>query len=178
MKYVWHAGRDEVRSPTHQNHVPRVGQVQDFLGRPLVLENASTYVTFRSDEFAEWDFIGELVKRSGCELLLDVNNVYVSSVNHGFAPRRFIDAIPAAAVRQIHLAGHEDNGDHIIDTHDHPIVDPVWDLYAYTLQRIGWVPTMIERDDNIPPLGELLAELARVRAIAGEAMTGETRKAA
>ena len=148
--------------------VARVGQVQDFLGRPLVLENASTYVTFRSDEFAEWDFIGELVKRSGCELLLDVNNIYVSSVNHGFAPRIFIDAIPAAAVRQIHLAGHEDHGDHIIDTHDHPIVDPVWDLYAYTLARIGWVPTMIERDDHIPPLAELIAELDRARRIAAE----------
>lgn len=146
----------------------RVEQVQDFLGRPLVLENASTYVTFRSDEFAEWDFIAEMVKHSGCELLLDVNNVYVSSVNHGFAPRSFIDAIPAAAVRQIHLAGHEDNGDHIIDTHDHPIVDPVWDLYAYTLQRIGWVPTMIERDDNIPPLAELIAELDQARQIAVE----------
>lgn len=151
--------------------VARVGKVQDFLGRPLVLENASTYVTFRSDQFAEWDFIGELVKRSGCELLLDVNNVYVSSVNHGFAPRAFIDAIPAAAVRQIHLAGHEDNGDHIIDTHDHPIVDPVWDLYAYTLARIGWVPTMIERDDNIPPLDELVAELDRARRIAAEVCT-------
>lgn len=146
----------------------RIGEVQDFLGRPLVLENASTYVSFRSDEFTEWDFIAELVQRSGCELLLDVNNVYVSSVNHGFAPRRFIDAIPAAAVRQIHLAGHEDNGDHIIDTHDHPIVDPVWDLYAYTLRRIGWVPTMIERDDHIPPLAELVAELDRARRIAAE----------
>ena len=151
--------------------VARVAQVQDFLGRPLVLENASTYVTFRSDELTEWNFIAELVKRSGCELLLDVNNVHVSSVNHGFAPRTFIDAIPAAAVRQIHLAGHEDNGDYIIDTHDHPIVDPVWDLYAYTLQRIGMVPTMIERDDHIPPLAELVAELDQARRIAAEACT-------
>lgn len=148
--------------------VARVAQVQDFLGRPLVLENASTYVTFRSDELTEWDFIAELVKRSGCELLLDVNNVHVSSVNHGFAPRTFIDAIPAAAVRQIHLAGHEDHGDYIIDTHDHPIVDPVWDLYAYALQRIGMVPTMIERDDHIPPLAELVAELDQARRIAAD----------
>jgi uncharacterized protein (UPF0276 family) len=157
--------------------VEKVGQVQDFLGRPLVLENASTYVTFHSDEFTEWDFIGELVKRSGCELLLDVNNVYVSSVNHGFAPRSFIDAIPAAAVRQIHLAGHEDNGDHIIDTHDHPIVDPVWGLYAYTLQRIGWVPTMIERDDDIPPLGELVAELDQARRIAAAVLEPQSEVA-
>jgi len=146
--------------------VARVGQVQDFLGRPLVLENASTYVSFHCDELTEWDFIRELVKRSGCELLLDVNNVYVSSVNHGFAPRDYIDAVPAEAVRQIHLAGHEDHGDYIIDTHDHAIVDPVWDLYAYTLRRIGWVPTMIERDDHIPPLAELVAELDQARRIA------------
>lgn len=148
--------------------VARVGKVQDFLGRPLVLENASTYVSFQCDELAEWDFVGELVKRSGCELLLDVNNVYVSSVNHGFAPHDYIDAIPADAVRQIHLAGHEDHGDYIIDTHDHPIVDPVWDLYAYVLSRIGWVPTMIERDDHIPPLAELVVELDRARRIAAE----------
>jgi len=149
--------------------VARVGQVQDFLGRPLVLENASTYVSFHCDELTEWDFIRELVKRSGCELLLDVNNVYVSSVNHGFAPRDYIDAVPAEAVRQIHLAGHEDHGDYIIDTHDHAIVDPVWDLYAYTLRRIGWVPTMIERDDHIPPLAELVAELDQARRIAAAA---------
>jgi uncharacterized protein (UPF0276 family) len=99
-------------------------------------------------------------------LLLDVNNVYVSSVNHGFVARTFIDAMPAASVRQIHLAGHEDHGSYIIDTHDHPIVDPVWDLYAYTLERIGFVPTMIERDDNIPPLPELIQELDLARAIA------------
>jgi uncharacterized protein (UPF0276 family) len=146
--------------------VARVGQVQDFLGRPLVLENPSTYVSFQCDELVEWEFVGELVRRSGCELLLDVNNVYVSSVNHGFAPRDYIDAVPGAAVRQIHLAGHEDHGDYIIDTHDHAIVDPVWDLYAYTLQRIGWVPTMIERDDDIPPLAELIEELDEARRIA------------
>jgi uncharacterized protein (UPF0276 family) len=153
--------------------VARVGQVQDFLDRPLVLENASTYVSFPCDEFAEWDFVGELVQRSGCELLLDVNNVYVSSVNHGFAPRDYIDAVPAAAVRQIHLAGHEDHGDYIIDTHDHAIVDLVWDLYAYTLRRIGWVPTMIERDDHIPPLAELVAELDQARRIAAAACMPE-----
>ena len=103
---------------------------------------------------------------SGCELLLDVNNVYVSSVNHGFDPHTFIDAMPAASVRQIHLAGHEDHGSYLIDTHDHPVVDPVWDLYAYTLERCGWVPTMIERDDHIPPLAELVCELDQARRIA------------
>jgi uncharacterized protein (UPF0276 family) len=144
----------------------QIAQVQEFLGRPLVVENPSSYVQFQQDEMTEWDFMREMVATSGCELLLDVNNVYVSSVNHGFDAHTFIDAMPAKSVRQIHLAGHEDHGSYIIDTHDHPIVDPVWDLYAYTLQRIGFVPTMIERDDHIPPLPELLQELDQARHIA------------
>ena len=144
----------------------RVDQVQSFLGRTLVLENVSSYVKFTADEMSEWEFIASLLKRSGCELLLDVNNVYVSSVNHGFDARRYIDALPAAQIRQIHLAGHEDHGDYIIDTHDHAVSEPVWQLYEYTVGRVGLVPTMIERDDHIPPLDELLAELdvARARA--------------
>ena len=115
---------------TLRNLTPRGGQVQDLLGCPFLLENVSSYVSYRADEMREWEFIGELVARTGCQLLLDVNNIYVSSVNHGFDPQVFIDAVPAAAVRQIHLAGHEDHGDYIIDTHDHPICDAVWDLYA------------------------------------------------
>ena len=144
----------------------RVDEVQSFLGRTLVLENVSSYVKFTADEMSEWEFIASLLKRSGCELLLDVNNVYVSSVNHGFDARRYIDALPAAQIRQIHLAGHEDHGDYIIDTHDHAVSEPVWQLYEYTVGRVGLVPTMIERDDHIPPLDELLAELdvARARA--------------
>ena len=149
---------------------PRVAQVQDFLGRPLLLENVSSYVSFRASEMSEWDFINELVTRSGCELLLDVNNVYVSSVNHGFDPRHFIDAMPIAAVRQIHLAGHEDHGDYIIDTHDHPVCDAVWDLYAHAVTRFGAVPTMIERDDHIPALPELIAELDAARQVAERAL--------
>ena len=149
---------------------PRVAQVQDFLGRPLLLENVSSYVSFRASEMSEWDFINELVTRSGCELLLDVNNVYVSSVNHGFDPRQFIDAMPIAAVRQIHLAGHEDHGDYIIDTHDHPVCDAVWDLYAHAVTRFGAVPTMIERDDHIPALPELIAELDAARQVAERAL--------
>ena len=148
----------------------QIAQVQDFLGQALVVENPSSYVQFRQDEMSEWDFIREMVARSGCALLLDVNNVYVSSVNHGFDAHHYIDAMPAASVRQIHLAGHEDHGSYIIDTHDHPIVDPVWDLYAYTLQRIGFVPTMIERDDQIPPLPTLVAELDQARRVAAAAL--------
>lgn len=151
--------------------VPRIAQVQDILGRPLVLENVSSYVSYADDEMSEWAFIAELVRRSGCQLLLDVNNVYVSARNHGFEARSFIDAMPAASVVQIHLAGHEDHGDLVIDTHDHPIRDEVFDLYEYTIRRLGARPTMIERDDRIPPLAELLDELGRVRRVAERALS-------
>jgi hypothetical protein len=157
--------------------VPRVQQVQEMLGQPLVLENVSSYVRYGADEMSEWEFIAELVRRSGCALLLDVNNVHVSSVNHGFVARTFIDALPAAAIRQIHLAGHEDHGAYLIDTHDQPVCDAVWELYAETISRLGPVPTMIERDDHIPPLELLLAELDTARRVAGAA-TGDTRCAA
>lgn len=160
-----------------QHLTNRIAQVQEYLGQQIVLENASTYVQFRGDEMPEWEFVAELAKRSGCGLLLDVNNVYVSAVNHGFDPRRYIDAIPAKFVKQIHLAGHEDHGDYIIDTHDHPIVDAVFDLYRYTLEQIGWVPTMVERDDNIPALAELLAELDQVKAIASQVLRPQERLA-
>lgn len=150
--------------------VQRVQQVQELLGRRLLLENVSSYVSFAGDEMSEWEFIAELVRRADCELLLDVNNVYVSSVNHGFDATTFIDAMPPERVRQIHLAGHEDHGDHLIDTHDHPVCEAVWQLYAHTVQRLGAVPTMIERDDHIPPLPELLAELDMARAVQAQAL--------
>jgi uncharacterized protein len=145
--------------------VPRIQQVQDALQRRLVLENVSSYVSFAGDEMNEWQFIAELLRRADCELLLDVNNVYVSSVNHGFDAHAFIDAMPRERVRQIHLAGHEDHGSYLIDTHDHPVCEAVWDLYAYTTQRLGAVPAMIERDDHIPVLDELVAELDRARQV-------------
>jgi uncharacterized protein len=149
----------------------RIQQVQERLKQPLVLENVSSYVQFAADEMGEAEFIATLVRESGCRLLLDVNNVYVSHRNHGFDAHAFIDALPADAVVQIHLAGHEDQGDLVIDTHDHPIRDEVFALYAYTVQRLGFKPTMIERDDHIPPLPELLDELDRVRAVAGPVAT-------
>jgi uncharacterized protein len=148
----------------------RVMQVQETLGRRILLENVSSYVAFAGDEMHEWEFIAELARRADCELLLDVNNVYVSSVNHGFDAHAFIDAMPRERVRQIHLAGHEDHGDHLIDTHDHPVCDAVWALYAYTTRRLGPVPAMIERDDHIPPLADLLAELDHARAVQREAL--------
>lgn len=144
----------------------RIHQVQDFLGQAFVVENVSSYVTFKESEMSEWAFLAELVKRTGCKLLLDVNNVYVSSFNHEFDPREYIDALPLDCVQQIHLAGHENNGTHIIDTHDHPVIDQVWDLYAHTLKRFGPIATMIERDDHIPPFEELVAELDHARQIA------------
>ncbi len=153
--------------------VTRVQQVQDRLGRRLLLENVSSYVSFQADEMSEWEFVAQLAQRADCELLLDVNNVYVSSRNHGFDAHAYIDAMPRERVRQIHLAGHEDHGTHCVDTHDHPICDSVWALYAYTVRRLGAVPTMIERDDHIPPLAELLAELDQARAVQASALALE-----
>lgn len=144
----------------------RVMRVQDFLGRRLVVENASTYVTFRESEMSEWDFLGELTRRADCQLLLDVNNVFVSGFNHGFDPDAFIDAIPVERVVQFHMAGHTDNGTHRIDTHDQPVCEDVFALYERARRRFGLVSTMIERDDNFPPFDELLAELERLRQIA------------
>jgi uncharacterized protein (UPF0276 family) len=148
-----------------QHLTPRIAQVQDLLQRPLVLENVSSYVRFAADEMSEAEFVAELLRRSGAKLLLDVNNVYVSSRNHGFDARAYIDLMPASQVQQIHLAGHEDRGDILVDTHDHPVCDAVWQLYCYTLLRIGERPLMIERDDAIPPLAELLLELDQARQL-------------
>lgn len=151
----------------------RVQRVQDFLQRRLVIENPSSYVAFAADEMREWEFIAELVRHADCELLLDVNNVYVSSVNHGFDAQDYIRAIAPERVRQIHLAGHEDQGGYLIDTHDHPVCDAVWALYDFTLSHCGDVPTMIERDDHIPPLPELLDELDIARQIHALAIEAE-----
>lgn len=145
----------------------RVEQVQEALGRQLVLENVSSYLDYRSSEMSEWEFLAEVAQRADCAILLDVNNIYVSSINHRFDALTYLRAVPKSRVRQIHLAGHSDMQGHLIDTHDHPIAPPVWDLYAQAVAHFGAVPTMIERDDNIPPLGELVAELALAREIAG-----------
>ncbi|NRF69525.1 DUF692 domain-containing protein [Aquincola sp. S2] len=146
----------------------RIGQAQDVLGRRIAIENLSSYVRFASDQMREYQFVAELLRRTDCLLLLDVNNVWVSSVNHGFDARAYIDAMPAERVVQIHLAGHSVQGGLLIDTHDAPVCAEVWDLYRYTLQRIGFRPTMIERDDQIPVLDDLLAELDIARGIAAE----------
>ena len=142
-----------------------IRQVQDVLGRRLVLENVSSYLTYRSDEMSEWQFLRHICEEADCLLLLDINNIYVSSVNHGFDALEYLHHIPAERVQQIHLAGHSDNGDHIIDTHDHPVAEPVWNLYAAACRHVGEVATMIERDDAIPPLAELVGELDHARNI-------------
>jgi uncharacterized protein len=144
----------------------RVRQVQDYLGRQILLENVSSYVSYRQSAMSEWEFVRAIVERADCLLLLDVNNIYVSGFNHAFDPRAYLEGIPVERVRQFHLAGHSHHGHYIVDTHDHPVIDPVWDLYAHALRRFGPISTMIERDDNIPPLPELLAELDQARRIA------------
>jgi uncharacterized protein (UPF0276 family) len=150
----------------------RVAQVQDVLQRPLVLENVSSYVRAASDDFSEWEFLAALSRVSGCELLLDVNNVYVSSRNHGFDAWAFIQSLPADKVRQLHLAGHSDYGDYVIDTHDHPVSDPVWALYQRTLEHFGPVATLLERDDHFPPFEELLDELQKARELGEKVLAG------
>ncbi len=146
----------------------RIDRVQTILKRPIGLENVSTYVAFKGSEMTEWEFIAEMTKATGCWLILDVNNVYVSAFNHDWDATTFVDGIPADRVIQFHLAGHEHNLTHIIDTHDHDVPADVWDLYAHAVDRFGAVSTMIERDDNIPPLADMLAELAIARKIATE----------
>ncbi|HEY8215110.1 MAG TPA: DUF692 domain-containing protein [Methylocystis sp.] len=150
--------------------VARVQHVQDYLGREIALENVSTYVQFNHSEMSEWEFIAELTKRTGCWLVFDVNNVYVSAFNHEYDALAFINGIPADRVVQFHLAGHEHNMSHIVDTHDALVTDEVWDLYRAALKRFGPVSTIIERDDNIPPLAEMVEELGKARALAREVL--------
>ncbi len=148
--------------------VARVGEVQDLLGRQLLLENVSSYLTFQESDMSEWEFLREVAERADCAILLDINNIHVSSINHGFDAITYLHALPKRRVRQIHLAGHSDLGGHLIDTHDQPIAAPVWDLYAKAVEHFGDVPAMIERDDNIPPLSDLVAELDIARGIAAQ----------
>lgn len=152
----------------------RVRAVQAIADVPFLLENPSYYVQFGASEMSEAEFLRALVERADCGLLLDVNNVFVNSRNHGYDPRAFIDALPLDRVAQIHMAGHHDLGDVIIDTHGAPVIDPVLELYAYTIERTGPVSTLLEWDNEIPPLPVLLAENEKVRR-AGTAVTGEVQ---
>jgi uncharacterized protein (UPF0276 family) len=151
------------------NHlVERVKIVQDFLGRQILLENVSSYVTYTESAMEEWEFLKALSENSDCLLLLDINNIYVSSYNHQFDPLTFIHQIPANRVQQFHLAGHTHKGTHILDTHDAPIIDEVWKLFSVALQRLGKVSTLIERDDHFPPFTELLSELQQAKTLIAE----------
>lgn len=146
--------------------VARIQQVQEFLGRRMLIENVSSYLTYADSAMSEWEFLRAVAERADCLLLLDINNIYVSARNHDFDPEDYLRGIPIERVQQFHLAGHSMNGDMIIDTHDAPVIDPVWALYAQAVRRFGPVSTMIERDDNIPPLAEVMAELDKARMIA------------
>ncbi|MBW9262749.1 MAG: DUF692 domain-containing protein [Candidatus Thiodiazotropha sp. (ex. Lucinisca nassula)] len=150
-----------------------VDEAQEVLQRPLVLENVSSYVEYKASEMTEWEFLTEVSQATGCQILLDINNIYVSAFNHGFDPLQFIKGVPADRIVQFHLAGHLNKGDHLIDTHDHPVCDGVWDLYRQALMHFGYIPTMIERDANIPPLAELLSELEIARSIADDVLNQE-----
>ena len=149
-----------------QHVADRVSRVQDCMGRQMLLENVSSYISYSDSQMSEWEFLREIAERADCLILLDINNIYVSAFNHNFDPLAYLQGIPAERVCQFHLAGHSHEGNLMIDTHDQPVANPVLALYAAALQRFGQVSTMIERDDHIPPLPVLLDELEQVRRIA------------
>jgi len=146
MPYTWEAVRTAA---------DKIRYLQDTLGIPVAVENVSSYAEFHASEMNEWEFLNEVVDRADCGILLDVNNIYVSSVNHSFDPHVYVDAIPAERVAQIHIAGHSRYERFIIDTHDHPVIDPVWKLYDHAIRRCGPTPTLLEWDDNIPSFEEV-----------------------
>ncbi|KPH58270.1 hypothetical protein AMS58_18620 [Pseudoalteromonas porphyrae] len=143
----------------------RIHQVQAYLGTEMIFENVSSYLTYKESQMTEWDFLAALHHKTGCRYLMDVNNVYVSARNHQFDAMTYLNAIPKKAIAQIHLAGHQDFGSHIIDTHDEDVSPPVWDLFTRYAQQLGPVSTMIERDDNIGTLEALIKELDQAREL-------------
>jgi len=157
--------------------VDHVGRVQERLGRRILVENVSSYVAFRHSAMPEWEFLAAVAERADCGILLDVNNVWVSARNHGFSPAAYVDALPPARVGQFHLAGHQDHGTHLLDTHDHPVPDPVWDLYRHAVARFGRVSSLVEWDDDVPALDRLLAEAERARAAEAEVLGARARSA-
>jgi len=155
----------------------RVRHVQELLDRRILLENVSSYVTFHSSSLSEWEFLTAIAEEADCFILLDVNNIYVSSQNHGFDPLAYLDGVPRERVCQMHLAGHTHGQRLLIDTHDQPVPDPVWQLYEQAVQRFGRVATMIERDGNIPPFEALVAELDQARNVAAAVLERRTADA-
>lgn len=143
----------------------RIREVQDFLERPIALENVSSYMTLRASTMTEWEFLAAVAEGADCGILLDINNIFVSAFNHGFDALKYIDSIPCERVVQFHLAGHSDHGSYLLDTHDHPVCDEVWALYAHAVRRFGAVSALIEWDDNIPAFDVLLETAERARKI-------------
>jgi uncharacterized protein (UPF0276 family) len=152
--------------------VGRIAAVQERLGRQILIENVSSYLTYRHSTLSEWEFLAAVVERADCGLLLDVNNVHVTATNHGFSAEAYLDGLPVDRVGQIHLAGHTDLGAYLFDTHDGPVVEPVWDLYRRVLRRFGRVSTLVEWDDDIPDLEVVAAEAERARAVEAEVLEG------
>ena len=156
--------------------------VQDFVEVPVVLENVSSYAEFHDSEMTEWEFLTEVVERADCGILLDVNNIYVSSINHEFDPAEYVDYIPAERVAQMHIAGHSRYERFILDTHDHPVIDPVWKLYERALRRTGPTATLLEWDDRIPPFEEVHNEALKAKkyldAVTREASASTERQLA
>lgn len=155
--------------------VERVSQVQERLGRRILVENVSSYLEYAHSTLTEWEFLSELSRRADCGLLLDVNNIFVSAHNHGFDARTFLAGVPADRVHQVHLAGHRDEGTHLLDTHDHPVCNGVWSLYRAAVERFGAVSTLVERDDDIPPLADVVAESRRAAEIEAEVLAAVPR---
>lgn len=145
--------------------VERVGRVQDFLGRSIALENVSSYLRFEQSTQSEWDFLVSAARRSGCRILLDLNNVYVNAKNHGFDPCDYVKAVPPELVAQIHLAGFTDMGDYLFDTHSKPVSSDVWELYALAARRMPQAPVLIEWDEDIPPFSELEKQAMMAREV-------------
>ena len=146
----------------------RIRQVQDRLGRRILVENVSSYLTFTHSTMPEWTFLGAVAEEADCGILLDVNNIYVSAVNHGFAPQDYLAGLSPERIGQMHLAGHSDAGTHLVDTHDHPVPSPVWSLYREAVRRFGPVSTLVEWDDRIPAFEEVVAEADRARTAEAE----------
>lgn len=162
MPYTWEAVEKTARN---------IREVQDFLEIPVAVENVSSYAEFHASEMNEWEFLSEVVERADCGILLDVNNIYVSSKNHDFDPYDYLNAMPYDRVAQIHIAGHTKFEKYLLDTHDHPVLDPVWKMYAHVVGRVGRTATLLEWDDRIPSFGEVHREALKANNFLPDAQT-------
>ena len=153
------------------NVVSNIGAAQEALGREILVENVSSYLAFAGADMTEWEFVAEAARRSGCRVLLDVNNIHVNAFNHGFEAHRYLEAIPRGAVAEIHVAGHEARDGLLVDTHGARACEEVWDLYARAVGRFGAQPTLIEWDTDIPALDVLLDEASTAAEIAAGTAT-------